>query len=446
MKEKQKQLSRKEKREMLDDAARMEDMLQIIQHYFPELLAQLKKVTDPRDKRYITYPIEVILIVRILSALCAITSMRQLSENFNHEICIENIKRALNLDQLDELPYWETINNCLKGVSSEELKEVIYQMVTRLVRMRSFEANRIQKRYWQVNVDGTQLYSFNQRHCENCLTREHKLADGTSRIEYYHSVLEAKLVLGKDLVISIGSELIENAEENPDKQDCELKAFYRLEKKMKARFPKLPICIVVDSLYAGEPFIKRCIDNNWAYIIRFQERSIPSVTQEFGKLKALAPENSLEITKDKTDYHYRWVNEIDYMDHKINEIECLTKDKQFLFLTSIEVTKKNVEALTEAGRHRWYIENQGFNVQKNGGYAIEHVFCKDLQGLYNHYLVIQIAHTIEQLIYYALYKEALSSMTHQHLKEVIKYLFCSTLLRENWMKRLNDPIRIRRPI
>lgn len=204
--EKKKPINRKEKRQILDDAAMMEKILQIIHHYFPGLLAQLKIITDPRDKRYIIYPIEVILIIRILSAICAITSMRQLSENFNHQICIENLKRVLKLDQLDELPYWETINNCLKRISPEEIKELNQQMIERLIRMRSFESNRIQKKYWLVIIDGTQLHSFSKRHCTKCLTREHKLADGTSKIEYYHSVLEAKLVLSKELIVSIGSE------------------------------------------------------------------------------------------------------------------------------------------------------------------------------------------------------------------------------------------------
>ncbi|UZH06099.1 hypothetical protein [Heyndrickxia coagulans] len=47
-----------------------------------------------------------------------------------------------------------------------------------------------------------------------------------------HHVLEAKLVVG-DMVFSIASEFIENESENVSKQDCELKAFDRLAKKIK---------------------------------------------------------------------------------------------------------------------------------------------------------------------------------------------------------------------
>lgn len=48
---------------------------------------------------------------------------------------------------------------------------------------------------------------------------------------YMHHVLEAKLVVG-DMVLSIGSEFIENESEDVSKQDCELNAFHRLAKKL----------------------------------------------------------------------------------------------------------------------------------------------------------------------------------------------------------------------
>ena len=51
-----------------------------------------------------------------------------------------------------------------------------------------------------------------------------------------HHVLEAKLVVG-DMVLSIGSEFIENESEDVTKQDCELKAFYRLSEKIKHTYP-----------------------------------------------------------------------------------------------------------------------------------------------------------------------------------------------------------------
>ena len=50
------------------------------------------------------------------------------------------------------------------------------------------------------------------------------------------------------------------------------------------------------------------------------------------------------------------------------------------------------------GRQRWKIENEGFNEQKNGTYNITHLCSRFENALKNHYLFIQIAHTIRQLL------------------------------------------------
>ncbi len=70
----------------------------------------------------------------------------------------------------------------------------------------------------------------------------------------------------------------------------------------------------------------------------------------------------------------------------------------FLFLTDLSVNSKNVAALTQTGRRRWKIENEGFNVQKKHGYFLEHLFSRDYQALKNHYYLIQIEHMISQVM------------------------------------------------
>ena len=55
-------------------------------------------------------------------------------------------------------PYWETINDYLKRFSSDELQKVVWQLVHRLIRSRAFEDARIRGKYWQIIIDGTQLY------------------------------------------------------------------------------------------------------------------------------------------------------------------------------------------------------------------------------------------------------------------------------------------------
>jgi hypothetical protein len=50
------------------------------------------------------------------------------------------------------------------------------------------------------------------------------------------------------------------------------------------------------------------------------------------------------------------------------------------------------------GRLRWKIENEGFNIQKNGGFALEHAYGTDPWAIKNFYLLMQLAHLILQLM------------------------------------------------
>lgn len=47
---------------------------------------------------------------------------------------------------------------------------------------------------------------------------------------------------------------------------------------------------------------------------------------------------------------------------------------------------------------RWKIENEGFNVQKNGGYALEHAYTENSNAAKVFYFLLQIAHMLAQLM------------------------------------------------
>ena len=54
--------------------------------------------------------------------------------------------------------------------------------------------------------------------------------------------------------------------------------------------------------------------------------------------------------------------------------------------------------ITEYGRRRWKIENEGFNTQKRHGYNLEHMYSRNYQAIKNHYYLIQIGHMISQIM------------------------------------------------
>jgi DNA-binding ferritin-like protein (Dps family) len=249
-------------------------------------------------------------------------------------------------------------------------------------------------KYWIIAVDATGIATFSEKHCEHCLKKEYKNKD-TGEVEktlYFHFVLKAKLVIA-DMVFSIDSEFIENENEIYDKQDCESKAFKRLATRIKNKYPRLPICILGDSLYACDPVFDLCKELNWKYIFRFKEGRIKTLWRDYLELKKIEP----NMYNDS----YSWINEIPYCDNNINLVEAsIVEDnvtKDFVFVTDINISQKKVERIVAAGRSRWKIENNGFNNQKNIRYDIEHQCSLNYNAMKNHYLLIQISDIIIQL-------------------------------------------------
>ncbi len=352
-------------------------------------------------------------MARILSSIFYISSMRKTSEEFNSDIVIENIWGICREEPAgQELPYWETINRYLEKLDPGGLQEIVCRLVYRLLRSKAFNEARIRGKHWQVIVDGTQLHSSRKPLDEKCLYRIHNKGRAEEYRENYYYVLEAKLVLHPKVVVSIMTEFVENDGKEMDKQDCERKACTRLMEKLKKQFPRLNICLCADSLYACEPFFRKCGEFHWHYLIQFKEGSIPSVADEYKNLKEL--ERNRKVTKVKGGhYWYDYVCGIDYNGCKINLVEYGEERKKitkrgekkteeekhlFWFLTDLPVSQRNAAELAMRGRMRWKIENEGFNTQKRGGYHLEHLFSKNYQGIKNHYYLIQIGHMISQIM------------------------------------------------
>lgn len=83
-------------------------------------------------------------------------------------------------------------------------------------------------------------------------------------------------------------------------------------------------------------------------------------------------------------------------------MEChetkLDKKSKHLWLTNFPISRNNVDTLANnGGRLRWKIENEGFNVQKNAGYNLEHSYSRNQNARKVFYLLLQLAHTLFQL-------------------------------------------------
>ena len=276
-------MNRREKRKIKKEIEIFSDVVKIVKQYFPGLSKKLNELTDTRHQSYVEYQMSVITMTRLLGLLCGIKSMRETTEKLDTEETIKNIGNILEI-KLEEIPHYDTINNVFEKINIEELRKIQKYMVNRLIRSKMFDKYRFKGKYFQIVIDGTNMMKFKKRHCKHCLKRVHNEGKENEYRIYYHYVLEAKLVVG-DIVISLDSEFVENEDENVGKQDCEIKAFYRMAKRIKKEYPKLPIMITGDALYACEPVIKRCKENKWEYIIRLKKDRLKALRRRNRRIR-----------------------------------------------------------------------------------------------------------------------------------------------------------------
>ena len=381
-----------------------------VKHYFGHWKTLFAGVQDPRNQNMITYSLDSLLFTGTFMFICRLGSRRgvqaKLRENGPSQAKFGAMFGVKNI------PHGDTLNYGFKRLKAEEVQEVICRCVEGLIRKKVLSRYRLLGVHYLVVIDGTGVVTFRERHCEHCLKKT--MTNGETI--FYHPILEAKLVTSNGFAFSMMTEFIENTDLSADKQDCELKAFYRLSRRLKARFPRLPICLLLDGLYAGGPTFKLCEDHEWKYLIVLREDDLPNVNRSYATVLPHLPQNhkQLHIGKQgQTIQNYTWADNLAYTDtqnnqHSLNVIECLenepnthgqTESTHYKWLTNFTLTTHNVDRLANQGaRLRWKIENEGFNVQKNSELNLEHSYSKDPIAHKIFYLLLQLGYLIFQLL------------------------------------------------
>lgn len=442
-------MNREQRRKNRDGINILSETIAIIKKYMPELMNKFDNLTDLRNQSYVKYKMKVIFMVRLMGLMCSIKSMNEMTREFNTQETIENIARMCELE-LNEIPHCDTINDVFEKIKVEEIEEIIKDIITKLIRGKILTKFLVRDKYYHIVVDGTGLATSRKRYNKNCLVKNKTDKNGNKYQEYSTYVLEAKLVVG-NMVFSIGSEFVENSNnknfihrkiskykklekktynKKEDKrknlsyqkynQDCEIKAFERLAKKIKKNYPRLNILISGDALYANQKVIDICMKNKWKYIIRLKEGAIPTLYKEFEKIAS--EENECNVDK------YEFVTKIAYKEYETNVIRYKDKETEFIYMTDLPVTNKNIESSIIVGRKRWKIENEGFNMQKNGTFDIGHLYSKNAVAIKVHYLMIQIAHIIRQLVENGSIALKSQKLKIKEISQLIKKTLTSTIV------------------
>ncbi len=371
----------------------------VLKRHYPNFCKLLDGIPDYRKRR--TYSVAEILMGGLFIFIFKRGS-RNNADKLITPIFEDNFIRIFGM----RLPVMDTVNVFLKKIPVTELEKIKQVLVRQLIEKRVLEKYRFKSRYI-VAIDGTGVYSYPYEPFPGCPHKTSK--NGKKSWQAY--VLEAKIVCSNNFSISLATEWLSNSDNIDEKQDCEQKAFTRIAEKLKKMYPRLPIVIAADSLYPNNTVFEICKRNNWRFILTFKEGVLKTVWDEVVSLYPLEEGQNKQkrIKSNKKDgwmeESIMFINCVQYKMHRLNWVEYIIRytnknsyENRFVHITDIDVDKKTVWDVSFHGRLRWKIENEGFNIQKNHGYNLQHKYSRIHFGaMQNYYQLLQIAHLINQL-------------------------------------------------
>ncbi|MEK7692404.1 MAG: transposase, partial [Bdellovibrionota bacterium] len=259
--------------------------------------------------------------------------------------------------------------------------------------------------WYVVVVDGTV-----QEKCRSGFESDGKTATNGARYRY---VLQAMLLGPGGRAFPLIHEFVDMHDPVADKEDCELKAFARLSRRIKQEFPRLPICLVGDALYACEPVLRICRQNQWKYVLTLKEGRQPTTWSELLQLLPLNRANRLRFRTGPAGQQgtqdFRWVEKIMLGKLETNAIllgEVTPKTATlYAYVTNFaHLTPDRVQSIVlEAGRKRPLIEDT-FHTEKHHGIGLEHVFCANTNAAKNYFTMMQVAQILWNLLCYGCLK------------------------------------------
>lgn len=404
--------------------------MRILRAQLPQLLKRLNQIPDPRNPKKVKHSLTLLMLYGLLMFVFQLSSRREANREMTRPQFKENLR--LFFPELDDLPHADSLFRLLCTIDAGQIEQALVELIKRLIAKKKFHRYLINNCY-PIAIDGTQKMPFNALWCEQLLQRkirkgnshpgskrgDDKVTDAEESYQYYVYVLEANLAFQNGMVIPLLSEFLEyeQGDMENNKQDCEQRAFKRLAERLKAYFPRLPILLLLDGLYANGPIMAQCYKNNWQFMIVLKDDSLSSVWEEFYSLLKLSPKNHHSMNWGVRRQAFKWVNAIEYSygasgrnkmtlhvvtcDEEWEVVddkgETITKRSRHAWISSRPLNRNNIHERCNLGaRHRWGIESC-ILVEKHQGYHYEHCFALDWQAMKGYHYLMRLAHVFNTL-------------------------------------------------
>ena len=438
--------------------------MMIFRGKLPGLLKRLSKIEDPRNAKKIKHKLSLLMLYGILSFVFQMSSCREANREMTRPMFLRNLK--LIFPELEDLPHHDTIKRLLADMDVSQLESTHVELIREMIRKKKFRRYLINGCY-PIAIDGTGKFKRDWLWEEQCLERTIKTEDGPQP-QYHVYVLEANLAFCNGMSVPLMSEFLSytDGDTGNDKQDCEIKAFYRLAGRLKAAFPSLKIMVLLDGLYDKGPVIELCRKNKWQHMIVLKDDALPTVMREFEALAGLEEKNRRKHTWGNRRQVFKWVNGIEYFFGPngkkkviLHVVECneswqeidkkstepVEKRSRHVWLSSEPLTRWNLHDRCNLGaRSRWHIES-GILVEKHHGYNYEHCFSYNWNTMKGYHYLMRLGHMINVL---ARYSEQLSPIVRDiGVRGMIRFIretIAHPWLDPAWLKeRLAAPFQLR---
>jgi len=367
-----------------------------------EMSAIFQAIPDWRQPKKINYSVHDALMSGFACMHFQDPSLLQFQTRMQEEQHQNNLRTLFGVGSI---PKETQMREIIDGVGSEYFRPIFKDYYHRLQRGKHLEQYQMLSGLYYFPMDGSQFYSSNEVHCEQCLTKKHK-----DDLTYSHQVLQGGIMHpAQSEVIPFMPEQISN-EDGSEKQDCEINAAKRLIAKLNRDFSKLGFIIGGDALFSKQPLIEDVLSYGMHYIFAAKPKDHVYMMEW---LEAYDELNSLQFEDKKGRVHiYEWMNDVPLSGREdainVNYFCCTIvgknkrgKEKQVYrnsWVTDLAISAKNIKELVSAARCRWKNENECFNVMKNHGYYMERNYGHGKNNLcFNFYLLTLLAFFFHQI-------------------------------------------------
>jgi hypothetical protein len=330
-------------------------------------------VVDRRQKSKVAISIHDAMLSGLACMYFQDPSLLQFQKRMQDEQHSNNLSTFF---EVKNIPKETQMREIIDAVDSEHFRQIFKDYYLRLQRGKHLEKFQIFPNVYYFPVDGSQFFSSQDVHCEQCLTKEHQNGSTT----YSHCVLQGG-IMHPDCaqIIPFMPEQIVNTD-GSTKQDCEMNAAKRFLEKLRQGFPQLGLLIGGDALFSKQPIIEDVLHYKMHYLFAAKPSDHTYMMEWLDTYDQL---HDIQFIDEKgRQHHYEWMNDVPLHGEKdsisVNFLRCTITGKnkkgitEILYrnswVTDLTVSEENIKILVRAGRCRWKSENECFNVMKNHGY------------------------------------------------------------------------------